>query len=73
MITTADLIFHLENVLEKLKEDTLDSEKIRDITLLYVKHKHDSIIPQPRYTEQDAIKYLTLGWYIHNFLLKKLD
>ena len=66
MITTADLIFHLENVLEKLKEDTLDSEKIRDITLLYVKHKHDSTIP---YTEQDAIKYLTLGWYIHNFLL----
>ena len=42
MITTNDLVTHFSDLLEKLKNGELSSEKTRDLTLLYVKHKKET-------------------------------
>lgn len=73
MITTNDLVRHFSDILEQLKNDELGSEKTRDLTLLYVKHKkeeYDKEDKDEKKDKEDDLKYFALGWYIHNFLIK---
>ena len=85
MFTTTDLVQHFSELLEKLKKDELCSEKVRDLTLLYVKHQKEEydkkVCKADEADEADEageageaeenLKYFALGWYIHNFLIKK--
>ena len=69
MITTNDLIQYMEELLTSLKDDTLSDETKRELTLLYVKKMYQ----QNNETEDDKnLSYLSLGWYIQNFLIKKV-
>jgi hypothetical protein len=73
MFTTSDLVRHFGDLLEDLKNGELSSEKVRDLSLLYVKHQkeeYDKKEPEDTDTEEN-LKYFALGWYIHNFLIKK--
>ena len=74
MITTNDLVTHFSDLLEKLKNGELSSEKTRDLTLLYVKHKKETYDKEKEHEKEnekeDELKYFALGWYIHNFLIK---
>lgn len=80
MITTNDLVSHFSDLLDKLKNGELCSEKVRDLTLLYVKHKKEEYDKEKEEKEnkenkeenekEDELKYFALGWYIHNFLIK---
>jgi hypothetical protein len=81
MITTNDLVHHFSDLLDQLKKNELSSEKVRDLTLLYVKHKKETYDTEnKKETEnkeeegenekEDELKYFALGWYIHNFLIK---
>jgi hypothetical protein len=65
MFTKIEIINHLENLIEKLKQDELDEEKLKDLSLLYIRHLYIE-----RKTDDD-IKYFALGWYIYEFLLPK--
>lgn len=79
MITTNDLVHHFSELLEKLKNGELSSEKTRDLTLLYVKHQkeeYDKKVCEVCEADEadeaeENLKYFALGWYIHNFLIKK--
>jgi hypothetical protein len=74
MITTNDLVHHFSDLLDQLKKNELSSEKVRDLTLLYVKHKKETYDTENKKEtenkEEDELKYFALGWYIHNFLIK---
>ena len=79
MFTTTDLVQHFSELLEKLKKDELCSEKVRDLTLLYVKHQKEEYDKKVCTADEadeageaeENLKYFALGWYIHNFLIKK--
>jgi hypothetical protein len=79
MFTTTDLVQHFSELLEKLKKDELCSEKVRDLTLLYVKHQKEEYDKKVCKADEaneaeeaeENLKYFALGWYIHNFLIKK--
>jgi hypothetical protein len=75
MITTNDLVSHFSDLLDQLKKNELSSEKVRDLTLLYVKHKKETYDTENKdkaeeNEKEDELKYFALGWYIHNFLIK---
>ena len=81
MFTTTDLVQHFSELLEKLKKDELCSEKVRDLTLLYVKHQKEEYDKKVCKADEageaeeaeeaeENLKYFALGWYIHNFLIK---
>jgi hypothetical protein len=77
MITTNDLVHHFSDLLDQLKKNELSSEKVRDLTLLYVKHKKETYDMENKdkaedeeNEKEDELKYFALGWYIHNFLIK---
>jgi hypothetical protein len=65
MITNHDLLIHLEDIINDLKNDTISEEKKRELTLFYIKNKYK----EKNEENDDNLKYLSLGWYIYNFLL----
>jgi len=72
MITTNDLIVYLEDVLTSLKDETLSQDTKRELTLMYIKKKYGE--KEEEQDDEKNLSYLSLGWYIHNFLLnEKVD
>jgi len=65
MITTSDLIKCLDELLYLAKNDALSDEMKRSISLLYIKKMYTENAEE----EEDKLSYISLGWYIHNFLL----
>lgn len=59
-------ILFLENLLNKLKNNQLTNEEQKDISEFYIKflylHNNEEI------DERKFIKYMSLGWYIYEFL-----
>lgn len=66
MITTNDLILYFEGILSNLKDETLSEDLKFQLTLIYIRDKYNK-----EETNKDEMKYFALGWYIHEFLLKK--
>ena len=64
MFSKDDIIRHLETLIEKIKKNELEENEMRDLSLLYIKHLYNEK------ESDDDIKYFSLGWYIHEFLLK---
>lgn len=67
MITTNDLILYFEEILSNLKDDTLSDDLKFQLTLIYIRDKYNI----KEENKDDEMKYFALGWYIHEFLLKK--
>jgi hypothetical protein len=63
MITTNDLLYHLETIVSDLKENTISDEMKRELTLFYIRTKY------PEMTCDD-MKYFVIGWYIYEIILK---
>lgn len=71
MFTQTDLINHLETLIEKIQNKELDDDKLQDISLMYVKHTFDKQIKMADMpSDKLAMEYMSLGWYIHTFLMK---
>lgn len=71
MFTQKDVINYLETLIEKIQNNELEDDILQDISLLYVKHtfsKHIKISDMP--SDKLAMEYMSLGWYIHTFLMK---
>jgi hypothetical protein len=68
MLTDRDLINYLHTLTEKLQDKTLNEQQKRDITMLFLRHRY-SIETETEETKQ--LNYVSLGWYIYEFLLKK--
>ena len=67
MITTNDLILYFEEILSNLKDETLSDDLKFQLTLIYIRDKYNI----KEENKDDEMKYFALGWYIHEFLLKK--
>jgi hypothetical protein len=66
MITENDLIFYLEELINDIKNEKLTDGKKRELTMMCIKNKY-----KEETNEETNLKYLSLGWYIYNFLLNK--
>ena len=72
MFTNNDLIRHHETLTEELKNNKLGDEKTRDLSLLYIKHLYNRDAQESELNDKKMIEYFSLGWYIHNFLIKNV-
>ena len=69
MITENDLIFYLEELISDLKNQKISEEKKRELTMLYIQNKYKEVNSES--DSETNLKYISLGWYIYNFLLNK--
>jgi hypothetical protein len=68
MITNNDIIIYLEDIINDIKNENISEEQKRDLTILYIKNKYNI---HRNDNEENNLKYLSLGWYIYNFLYNK--
>ena len=66
MITTSDLIKYLDELLYLAKNDALPDDMKRTLTLLYMNKLYQN---EEEEDMDKKLSYISLGWYIHNFLL----
>ena len=67
IVEEKDLIFFFEKIVERLKKNITSDKEKADLSLFYIKNLYEN------YNGDDDNKnldYLSLGWYIHEFLLK---
>lgn len=64
MITKQDFLSFLIDLQQSVKDETISEKDQQDLTLLYIKHKYKDV-------KEEKIDYFSLGWYIHEILLKK--
>lgn len=66
-----EIISHFEKLINDLKTNTLSNEKKRDLSSLYIKHLYleNNKKNNKENTDEKNLEYLSLGWYIHHFLL----
>jgi hypothetical protein len=69
MIEEKDLIFFFENIVERLKKNVISEKEKGDLSLFYIKHLYENNVDEIQ-DEDKKLDYLSLGWYIHEFLLK---
>jgi hypothetical protein len=69
MIEEKDLIFFFENIVERLKRNAISEKEKGDLSLFYIKHLYENDENDEK-DEDKKLDYLSLGWYIHEFLLK---
>lgn len=71
MIEEKDLIFFFENIVERLKKNVISEKEKADLSLFYIKHLYENDENENEDEDKDKkLDYLSLGWYIHEFLLK---
>jgi hypothetical protein len=69
MIEEKDLIFFFENIVERFKKNVISEKEKGDLSLFYIKHLYENNVDEIQ-DEDKKLDYLSLGWYIHEFLLK---
>ena len=69
MIEEKDLIFFFENIVERFKKNVISEKEKADLSLFYIKHLYENNVDEIQ-DEDKKLDYLSLGWYIHEFLLK---
>ena len=69
MLTDTDLINYLHTLTEQLRDKTLNEQQKRDITMMFLRHRYTTKTDDTDETKQ--LNYVSLGWYIYEFLLKK--
>ena len=63
-----ELILFVENLREKLNKKELEDDIKQSLGELYMLSEFKENIEKNE--EKDMIKYLALGWYIYNIILK---
>jgi len=64
-----ELIFFVENLREKLNKKELEDDIKQSLGELYMLSEFKEKIEKNE--EKDMIKYLALGWYVYNIILKQ--
>lgn len=72
-MTTSELIHYLENLTFLAKNDCLPDESKRDLTLMYIRHLYTENVKKEEKEDAKNLSYISLGWYIHNFLLPTIN
>ncbi len=61
-------IFFLENILSKLKDNRLSEEEQRELSEFYINYMFSR--ENNEIDQEKMKKYMSLGWYIYEFLSK---
>ena len=69
MLTDTDLINYLYTLTEQLRERKLNEQQKRDITMMLLRDRYNRETDETDETKR--LNYVSLGWYIYEFLLKK--
>jgi hypothetical protein len=72
IVEEKELIFFFETIVERLKKNVISEKEKADLSLFYIKNLYEKVIEENEDNENEDKKldYLSLGWYIHEFLLK---
>jgi hypothetical protein len=74
IVEEKDLIFFFETIVERLKKNVISEKEKADLSLFYIKNLYEKVIEdnenEDNENEDKKLDYLSLGWYIHEFLLK---
>lgn len=62
-ISQEDLIEFMETITEKLKNKILSEDELKHVSEFYMAYKFTDI--RNDLTDQELIKFLSLGWYIY--------
>ena len=62
------LLIFLEDLIEKIKSDTIDHDKKLELLDFYIRYNSNI---EPIDNDNDIIKYLCMGWYIYNQIENK--
>ena len=69
IVEEKELIFFFETIVERLKKNVISEKEKADLSLFYIKNLYEKVIEENE-NEDKKLDYLSLGWYIHEFLLK---
>jgi hypothetical protein len=67
LINHEKYIFFLENILSKLKNNTLSLEEQKELSEFYINYMFNK---ENIEDDEKIKKYVSLGWYIYEFLNK---
>ena len=68
VVEEKELIFYFENMIDRLKKNVISDNEKADLSLLYIKQLYIKQLDEN--DNEKNLEYLSLGWYIHKFLLK---
>ena len=71
MITKQDLVVFLEKMVEDIHHGKITETQLQNLSIFYIQSKYEEEMDSQLSDSQKSLKYLTLGWYIHHFLVKK--
>ena len=63
-MTSDKLLVFLEDIVEKLKSETLDQNSKTELINFYMRVNRPGNVED--LDEEDALKFLCMGWYIYN-------
>jgi hypothetical protein len=70
IVEEKELIFFFETIVERLKKNVTSEKEKADLSLFYIKNLYENVVDEDNENEDKKLDYLSLGWYIHEFLLK---
>jgi hypothetical protein len=70
IVEEKELIFFFETIVERLKKNVISEKEKADLSLFYIKNLYENVFDEDNENEDKKLDYLSLGWYIHEFLLK---
>lgn len=68
--TNESIRSEIVSVFTKFINREMSSEEEWQLTALYLQNKYLNEGPDPSSSENNSLKWLSLGWYINEFLLK---
>jgi len=68
MDNTKELVKFLRELINSIENNDIKDNKLMEISKFLIKFKYEE---DGKYEEDEMVKYMSLGWYIYTYLLKK--
>jgi len=66
------LIGFLKNLICSLEKDELNQQQLQRVSEFFMSYQlHEHV--NTEFNEEDAIKFLTLGWYVYKVMLNNIE
>jgi|UniRef100_A0A6C0LYG7 hypothetical protein len=64
------LLGFLKNLTQSVENDELDQQQLQRVSEFFMSYQLYEHVENEDFNETDLIKFITLGWYIYNVMLK---
>ena len=66
-----ELVKFLRELSNSIENNDIKDEKLLEISKFFMKFKFDENGVYGEYEKDEMVKYMSLGWYIYTYILKK--